>query len=55
MTASLASSYRYCEALTRREAGNFYPAFRNRLRQWRGLGGKEQHEQPEANRVPRHR
>ena len=28
MTASLASSYRYCEALTRREAGNFYPAFR---------------------------
>src|ERR1043166_5077874 len=28
MTASLASSYHYCEALTRREAGNFYPAFR---------------------------
>jgi phytoene synthase len=28
MTDSLASSYRYCEALTRREAGNFYPAFR---------------------------
>src|SRR6516162_5377925 len=28
MTASLARSYRYCEALTRREAGNFYPAFR---------------------------
>jgi phytoene synthase len=25
---SLARSYRYCEALTRREAGNFYPAFR---------------------------
>jgi 15-cis-phytoene synthase len=25
---SLAESYRYCEALTRREAGNFYPAFR---------------------------
>jgi phytoene synthase len=28
MTPSLAQSYRYCEALTRREAGNFYPAFR---------------------------
>src|SRR5438874_217889 len=27
MTQSLARSYRYCEALTRREAGNFYPAF----------------------------
>jgi phytoene synthase len=24
----LAQSYQYCEALTRREAGNFYPAFR---------------------------
>src|SRR5437763_1796751 len=28
MTISLARSYHYCEALTRREAGNFYPAFR---------------------------
>jgi phytoene synthase len=28
MTLSLARSFRYCEALTRREAGNFYPAFR---------------------------
>jgi 15-cis-phytoene synthase len=28
MKLSLARSYRYCEALTRREAGNFYPAFR---------------------------
>jgi phytoene synthase len=28
MRRSLARSYRYCEALTRREAGNFYPAFR---------------------------
>jgi phytoene synthase len=28
MAPSLADSYRYCEALTRREAGNFYPAFR---------------------------
>src|SRR4051794_28715049 len=27
MTAALARSYQYCEALTRREAGNFYPAF----------------------------
>ncbi len=25
---SLSHSYRYCETLTRREAGNFYPAFR---------------------------
>src|SRR5258707_1322774 len=28
MTPELAHSYRYCEALTRRTAGNFYPAFR---------------------------
>ena len=28
MSASLSRSYRFCEALTRREAGNFYPAFR---------------------------
>jgi phytoene synthase len=28
MGRSLAQSYQYCEALTRREAGNFYPAFR---------------------------
>jgi phytoene synthase len=28
MHPSLARSYRFCEALTRREAGNFYPAFR---------------------------
>jgi phytoene synthase len=28
MTFSLARSYRYCEVLARREAGNFYPAFR---------------------------
>jgi phytoene synthase len=28
MTARLASSYRYCERLARREAGNFYHAFR---------------------------
>jgi phytoene synthase len=27
MTAALARSYQYCETLTRREAGNFYPAF----------------------------
>src|SRR5437773_2311738 len=27
MLASLLRSYRYCEDLTRREAGNFYPAF----------------------------
>src|SRR3954453_14491382 len=25
---TLGRSYRWCEALTRREAGNFYPAFR---------------------------
>src|ERR1700687_424457 len=28
MPPSLLRSYRFCEALTRREAGNFYPAFR---------------------------
>jgi len=28
MTPSLAHSYTFCETLTRREAGNFYPAFR---------------------------
>lgn len=28
MTATLARSYAYCEKLARREAGNFYPAFR---------------------------
>ncbi|MCI0683895.1 MAG: squalene/phytoene synthase family protein [Gemmataceae bacterium] len=28
MDAELDHSYRYCEALARREAGNFYPAFR---------------------------
>lgn len=28
MDASLADSFRYCEDLARREAGNFYPAFR---------------------------
>jgi phytoene synthase len=28
MNESLSRSYRYCEALTRRQAGNFYPAFR---------------------------
>ena len=28
MTPRLARSYAYCERLTRREAGNFYPAFR---------------------------
>ncbi len=28
MQRSLLRSYHYCEALTRREAGNFYPAFR---------------------------
>lgn len=28
MTPTLAQSYTYCENLTRREAGNFYPAFR---------------------------
>jgi phytoene synthase len=28
MQPSLLRSYRFCEALTRREAGNFYPAFR---------------------------
>lgn len=28
MQPSLARSYRYCEALARRQAGNFYPAFR---------------------------
>jgi phytoene synthase len=28
MSATLARSYAYCERLTRREAGNFYPAFR---------------------------
>jgi phytoene synthase len=28
MTDALADSYAYCEELTRREAGNFYPAFR---------------------------
>jgi phytoene synthase len=28
MDASLADSFRYCESLARREAGNFYPAFR---------------------------
>ncbi len=27
MSAALARSYRWCEELTRREAGNFYPAF----------------------------
>src|SRR5437588_135586 len=27
MHASLVRSYRFCEQLTRREAGNFYPAF----------------------------
>lgn len=27
MTASLSRSYQYCEQLTRKEAGNFYPAF----------------------------
>ena len=27
MNAALARSYRYCEEVTRREAGNFYPAF----------------------------
>src|SRR5439155_26717529 len=27
-TAPLAQSYRYCERLARRQAGNFYPAFR---------------------------
>jgi phytoene synthase len=27
MNADLARSYRYCEEVTRREAGNFYPAF----------------------------
>src|SRR6266446_4091274 len=28
MTISLADSYRYCEQVARREAGNFYHAFR---------------------------
>ena len=28
MHSSLRHSFEYCEALTRREAGNFYPAFR---------------------------
>jgi phytoene synthase len=28
MKSTLGRSYRFCEALTRREAGNFYPAFR---------------------------
>src|SRR5438128_12496853 len=28
MTSTLARSYRYCERIARREAGNFYPAFR---------------------------
>ena len=28
MTPSLARSYAFCQQLTRREAGNFYPAFR---------------------------
>lgn len=28
MNATLAESYRYCETLARRQAGNFYPAFR---------------------------
>jgi 15-cis-phytoene synthase len=28
MKSSLRQSYRFCETLTRREAGNFYPAFR---------------------------
>jgi phytoene synthase len=28
MTSTLNKSYRYCEQLSRREAGNFYPAFR---------------------------
>jgi phytoene synthase len=28
VSPSLAASYRYCEAVARREAGNFYPAFR---------------------------
>jgi phytoene synthase len=28
MNSSLADSYRYCEAVARREAANFYPAFR---------------------------
>ncbi len=28
MSEPLAESYRYCEAVARREAGNFYPAFR---------------------------
>jgi 15-cis-phytoene synthase len=28
MTQTLAESYAYCQQLTRREAGNFYPAFR---------------------------
>src|SRR5262249_27526996 len=28
MTEAVTRSYRYCEALARREAGNFYPAFR---------------------------
>src|ERR1043165_9445393 len=27
MTLALARSYRYCEEVARREAGNFYPAF----------------------------
>ena len=28
MTPTLAESYTYCQQITRREAGNFYPAFR---------------------------
>jgi phytoene synthase len=28
MVASLDESYRFCESLARRQAGNFYPAFR---------------------------
>lgn len=35
MTPELARSYRYCENLARREAGNFYPAFRVLPRQQR--------------------
>ena len=27
MNSALARSYRYCEEVARREAGNFYPAF----------------------------
>ncbi len=35
MNVDLSASYRYCEALARREAGNFYPAFRILPRQQR--------------------